>query len=139
LEYSLHALQYPSCRLGLRKPDRGQHVEDLPSFDLSNWPITNAREDVGIHCRLPLSGMLCVREGLPLRGKKDFERSTKSYAARRRALSRASIGSIPSSRCCRSGGWGGIRTPGEREPTPVFKTGALNHSATHPSSQRQSS
>jgi hypothetical protein len=31
-----------------------------------------------------------------------------------------------------SGGWGGIRTPGEREPTPVFKTGALNHSATHP-------
>jgi hypothetical protein len=32
-----------------------------------------------------------------------------------------------------TGGWGGIRTPGEREPTPVFKTGALNHSATHPS------
>src|SRR5215471_8767326 len=31
-----------------------------------------------------------------------------------------------------SGGWGGIRTPGGREPTPVFKTGALNHSATHP-------
>jgi hypothetical protein len=30
------------------------------------------------------------------------------------------------------GGWGGIRTPGEPEPTPVFKTGALNHSATHP-------
>jgi hypothetical protein len=33
----------------------------------------------------------------------------------------------------KSGGWGGIRTPGGREPTPVFKTGALNHSATHPS------
>ena len=31
------------------------------------------------------------------------------------------------------GGWGGIRTHGGREPTPVFKTGALNHSATHPS------
>ena len=31
-----------------------------------------------------------------------------------------------------TGGWGGIRTHGEREPTPVFKTGALNHSATHP-------
>lgn len=30
------------------------------------------------------------------------------------------------------GGWGGIRTHGGREPTPVFKTGALNHSATHP-------
>src|SRR5215475_7099457 len=33
------------------------------------------------------------------------------------------------------GGWGGIRTPGGREPTPVFKTGALNHSATHPSKE----
>jgi hypothetical protein len=32
----------------------------------------------------------------------------------------------------KSGGWGGIRTPGGREPTPVFKTGAINHSATHP-------
>ena len=32
----------------------------------------------------------------------------------------------------KAGGWGGIRTHGEREPTPVFKTGALNHSATHP-------
>jgi hypothetical protein len=31
-----------------------------------------------------------------------------------------------------SGGWGGIRTHGGREPTPVFKTGALNRSATHP-------
>ena len=31
-----------------------------------------------------------------------------------------------------NGGWGGIRTPGGHEPTPVFKTGALNHSATHP-------
>src|SRR3546814_4750618 len=30
------------------------------------------------------------------------------------------------------GGWGGIRTHGEREPTAVFKTAALNHSATHP-------
>src|SRR6185312_7511117 len=32
----------------------------------------------------------------------------------------------------RSGGWGGIRTHGELAPTPVFKTGALNPSATHP-------
>src|SRR3546814_10871058 len=30
------------------------------------------------------------------------------------------------------GGWGGIRTHGELAPTPVFKTGALNRSATHP-------
>jgi hypothetical protein len=29
-------------------------------------------------------------------------------------------------------GWGGIRTPGRVNPTPVFKTGALNRSATHP-------
>ena len=33
----------------------------------------------------------------------------------------------------RDGGWGGIRTHGEYSPTPVFKTGALNRSATHPS------
>jgi hypothetical protein len=30
------------------------------------------------------------------------------------------------------GGWGGIRTHGALAGTPVFKTGALNHSATHP-------
>src|SRR4051794_36423794 len=32
----------------------------------------------------------------------------------------------------RSGGEGGIRTHGGREPTAVFKTAALNHSATCP-------
>ncbi len=31
-----------------------------------------------------------------------------------------------------SGGWGGIRTHGGGEPSLVFKTSALNHSATHP-------
>jgi hypothetical protein len=31
------------------------------------------------------------------------------------------------------GGWGGIRTHGTLAGTPVFKTGALNRSATHPS------
>ena len=31
-----------------------------------------------------------------------------------------------------AGGWGEIRTHGEIAPTPVFKTGALNRSATHP-------
>ncbi len=31
-----------------------------------------------------------------------------------------------------NGGWGEIRTHGELSPTPVFKTGALNRSATHP-------
>jgi hypothetical protein len=30
------------------------------------------------------------------------------------------------------GGWGGIRTHGRLAPPPVFKTGALNRSATHP-------
>src|SRR4051812_14978325 len=32
-------------------------------------------------------------------------------------------------------GWGGIRTPGDITATPVFKTGALNHSATQPNVQ----
>ena len=31
-----------------------------------------------------------------------------------------------------NGGEGGIRTPGRVSPTPVFKTGAINHSATSP-------
>jgi len=31
-------------------------------------------------------------------------------------------------------GWGGIRTPGGLAPTAVFKTAALDHSATHPNS-----
>ena len=31
-----------------------------------------------------------------------------------------------------AGGEGGIRTPGRVSPTPVFKTGAINHSATSP-------
>ncbi len=30
------------------------------------------------------------------------------------------------------GGGGGIRTPGTLSSTPVFKTGAINHSATPP-------
>ena len=30
------------------------------------------------------------------------------------------------------GGWGGIRTHGELAPSPVFKTGSLNHSDTLP-------
>jgi hypothetical protein len=33
----------------------------------------------------------------------------------------------------RGGGWGGIRTHEELAPPPVFKTGAFNRSATHPS------
>src|SRR3569833_4010858 len=32
----------------------------------------------------------------------------------------------------RIGGWGEIRTHGDVAATPVFKTGALNRSATHP-------
>ncbi len=32
----------------------------------------------------------------------------------------------------RHGGWGGIRTHGTVSRTPVFKTGSLNHSDTHP-------
>ncbi len=35
-----------------------------------------------------------------------------------------------------SGGWGGIRTHGRLAPTAVFKTAALNHSATHPTPAR---
>jgi hypothetical protein len=37
-----------------------------------------------------------------------------------------------------TGGRGGIRTHGTLAGTPVFKTGALNHSATLPSLEHQS-
>ena len=36
------------------------------------------------------------------------------------------------SRCSFHGGGGGIRTPGGRKPTAVFKTAAIDHSATPP-------
>jgi hypothetical protein len=39
----------------------------------------------------------------------------------------------PASALIRVNGWGGIRTHGALAGTPVFKTGALNRSATHPS------
>ena len=32
----------------------------------------------------------------------------------------------------RNGGWGGIRTPGTVAGSTVFKTAAIDHSATHP-------
>ncbi len=35
-----------------------------------------------------------------------------------------------------NGGRGGIRTHGGREPSPVFKTGAFNRSATRPEESR---
>src|SRR5262249_9359003 len=38
----------------------------------------------------------------------------------------------PAAGCDPQGGWGGIRTHGGVSPTAVFKTAALNRSATHP-------
>ena len=35
-----------------------------------------------------------------------------------------------------TGGWGGIRTLETLARLPVFKTGAFNHSATHPFADR---
>ena len=40
---------------------------------------------------------------------------------------------------CQYGGEGEIRTHGGISPSPVFKTGALNHSATSPETKNQSS
>ncbi len=38
----------------------------------------------------------------------------------------------------KDGGWGGIRTHETLARLPVFKTGAFNHSATHPSAHQGS-
>ncbi len=42
------------------------------------------------------------------------------------------LAGFPASRTCSSSGEGEIRTRGEVTPTPVFKTGAIGHSATSP-------
>ncbi len=39
---------------------------------------------------------------------------------------------LPHQHTSRHSGWGGIRTPGARKGSAVFKTAALDHSATHP-------
>src|SRR6266567_2282068 len=44
----------------------------------------------------------------------------------------ASVACRPKPVRAKGGGEGGIRTHGRLAPTPVFKTGALNHSATSP-------
>ena len=44
---------------------------------------------------------------------------------------------ILDSKSMKTGGWGGIRTLETLARLPVFKTGAFNHSATHPSQQFQ--
>ena len=60
LEDRLEALKDASRRLGFGKPDGRQQVENLPSFNFSDRPIANGWKDVGLHCRLPLRGMLRV-------------------------------------------------------------------------------
>ena len=62
------------------------------------------------------------------------EAARLARASQRRVIS--GLGSLDSGQGgraqARAGGWGGIRTPGRLAPTAVFKTAALNHSATHP-------
>ena len=60
---------------------------------------------------------------------KRTRKADTSAAAVIGALSKGALGGQGQRK---DGGWGGIRTLGGREPTLVFKTSALNHSATHP-------
>ena len=55
----------------------------------------------------------------------------KRRSGRRKPVDKAKNGVSQSCDVKRSG-WGGIRTHGTRKRTPVFKTGAFVHSATHP-------
>src|SRR5690606_26532010 len=61
-------------------------------------------------------------------------RGAAAFAAAKRPLSAALAGPTAKQRGVgrAGGGEGGIRTHGGREPTAVFKTAALNHSATSP-------
>ena len=65
--------------------------------------------------------------------KEDNDTSTaRMENARSPGKSRASCTSSHQIASDCQGGEGGIRTPGTREGTPVFKTGAFGHSATSP-------
>jgi hypothetical protein len=57
------------------------------------------------------------------------------FASWRWRLAADSCASLPDHRHRWNGGEGGIRTPGTLSGTPVFKTGAINHSATSPGSR----
>ena len=91
-----------------------------------------------------------LRGGYDRKERKAFERARDMVAFFTRAVEREnahlemgeSMGEIDKSPCnpCKSrgiGGWGGIRTLETLARLPVFKTGAFNHSATHPSKRDQ--
>ena len=89
-----------------------------------------------------------TRESCPLAKKREREGDSKraarflrSQQARLRQLSydsyylgrgRGLLCPAGAAAARHAGGWGGIRTHEELAPLPVFKTGALNRSATHP-------
>jgi hypothetical protein len=71
---------------------------------------------------------------LPPEVAKAFVRDMRAFFAAKDAIKRDEIASrqIHVLRQYHTGGRGGIRTHGTLAGTPVFKTGALNHSATLP-------
>ena len=69
-----------------------------------------------------------------LRIKTDRENAAIAEGYERFWINSDTLGSV---RIRASGGRGGIRTHGGLAPTPVFKTGALNHSATLPTTALQ--
>src|SRR5262245_18968266 len=103
---------------------RGNLTEDIWAREIAGRALTALLHHLADNKKkMAAAGMAKLRanreHALSNHGKKLDKESSKSLKNKR-------IDHV-------AGGWGGIRTPGGREPTPVFKTGALNHSATHPS------
>ena len=68
---------------------------------------------------MQLSAVFGGEKPMPTARERSMEKASKLLEKQRYEASQTS-------------GEGGIRTPGTREGTPVFKTGALGHSATSP-------
>ncbi len=95
----------------------GRHASGSGSMAAATAAITSVRSPSGSRSRTARSAII---------GSKSNLLQTLTAAAGVRSATPGVRSSV------RSGGWGGIRTHGGLSPTPVFKTGALNRSATHP-------
>jgi hypothetical protein len=96
-------------------PPPGEHVLEAGTDGTSNGSLSVA---------------LCVAQ------ERGFSKYSVESDGVNGSMHRKSIGAINPEKNGRNGddkgGWGGIRTPGTVSRTAVFKTAALDHSATHP-------
>ena len=100
----------------------------------SRPPSLDARTDAA--CQSWPRAKRAVSASVHLRQERSLRSRATADSLRRRpkaGLPAVARGGAPAIRTrAKAGGEGGIRTPGRVSRTPVFKTGAINHSATSP-------